>query len=95
MSTNHEAALLAVIETLRHKHAAGEFRGASLYERVSPVHPRRKPEWEQFPDLDEKSVRRILDRLEARGVLVRARRSDGLVRRDRMYLFPAAKQEAA
>jgi hypothetical protein len=90
-----ERGLLEVIESLRHRYGvSGEWRGSALYERTTPEHPRRKPEWEDFIDLPYRSVHTVLNRLEAKGLIARARRNDGRVRADRVYLFPV-KQEAA
>ena len=90
-----ERALLEVIESLRHRYGVSdEWRGSALYERTDPVHPRRKPEWEGFIDLKYRSVHTVLNRLEKKGLIARARRNDGRKRADRVYLFPV-KQEAA
>ena len=87
-------AVLEVIASLRPPHST-TFKATDLYERMSPKRPRRRAEWEGFEDMLERSILHTLDRLEAERRITRATRRDGHPRSDRVYVLPAAKQEAA
>lgn len=85
-------AVLEVIASLRPP-LMDTFKATDLYGRMRPERPRFKAAWEGFEDMEPRSILHTLDRLECEGRIKRAKRSDGRLRRDRVYVLPAAARE--
>lgn len=85
----------AVWQVLNDLRAAGRvaFKASQLEGRLIPAgetwcgHPRRV-EWGHYPDVEPRRVLQVLDRLEARGAIKRARTRSGRPTKKRDYVFP-------
>lgn len=82
------AAVREVLADLRGE----QFKASNVLARTTTP-PRRRPEWEKYRTIPARHVYEALDRLEADGVIRRAKTLDGRRMKPRLYVLDRSRLE--